>query len=66
MIDPDEVAKELAEILFTTATNGKADRLVLMSKDGRDLGGWADWAVRVHVVRVIRSAMFHDKKKEEK
>lgn len=44
---PDWIDK-LVDKLFTTGgvTTERAERLVLTSKDGKDLGGWADLAVR--------------------
>lgn len=45
-----ELAAKIAEDLFTNGVNEKADRLVLTSEDGRDLGGWSKSAAtqRIH------------------
>lgn len=45
----DRINRLLAR-LFTNGSGDEADRLVLMSKDGRDLGGWCKGAVRDAII----------------
>jgi hypothetical protein len=40
------LATEIAADLFTNGGGERADRLVLIAKDRRDLGGWGEKAVR--------------------
>ena len=37
----------LIDALFTNGEGAKAERLMLVSKDGRDLGGWGRTAVEL-------------------
>ncbi len=40
--------------LFVNGSGESADRLVLMSSDGRDLGGWGLEPAREHVLERLR------------
>lgn len=40
-----KMAQLIADRLFTNGVGKRADRLVLTSKDGKDLGGWCEQAV---------------------
>lgn len=44
-----ELADKAAKDLFTNGNGDKADRLVLTSKNGRDLGGWCETVVSDHI-----------------
>ena len=50
-----ELAAQIAEDLFTNGANEQADRLVLTSKDGRDLGGWSESALAHHIHDLLES-----------
>jgi len=38
--DTEKLVAAIVEVFFTNGAGQKADRLVLVDSDGRDLGGW--------------------------
>lgn len=50
------LAREAVEYLFVNGAGSKAERLVLTSKDGRDLGGWGKPAVLDRIALAIDAA----------
>lgn len=52
-----QLAAEIARDLFTNGFNERADRLVLTSKNGRDLGGWGEPMVRDRIADKLREAV---------
>lgn len=53
--DPFEaLADRIVADLFRNGAGQEADRLVLTSKDGRDLGGWSRGPVRDVILRELR------------
>jgi hypothetical protein len=49
-------ATECVNQLFINGQGQRAERLVLTSQDGRDLGGWGRGPVIDHVVEAIEAA----------
>lgn len=49
-----QVAERIAGILFVNGQNQQADRLVLTSKDQKDLGGWCQKAIVDIILRELR------------
>ncbi len=47
------LAKKIAKQLFTNGLDRKADRFVLMTDNGRNLGGWCEEAVVDLIQRLI-------------
>ena len=52
----EEVAANVANKLFVNGIGEEAIRLMLISADGRDLGGWCKDAVRDLVLRELDAA----------
>lgn len=48
-----EKVQEIIEYLFTNSAGQKADRLVLTTKDGKDLGGWSQAAVKAYLLKIL-------------
>jgi hypothetical protein len=44
-----ELAERIAKHLFTNGTGERAERLVLEMRNGRDGGGWSEWAVTLAI-----------------
>jgi hypothetical protein len=51
------LAEVLVDMLMVNGQGYKAERLVLMAKDGRDLGGWGRLPAIDHLAPVIDAAM---------
>ena len=50
---PARIAQAIVEELFCNGSGERADRLVLMTREGRDLGGWGQGPVRDVIARVV-------------
>lgn len=48
-----KLATRIAKDLFTNGMKERADRLALMSKDGRDLGGWGLEPMRDRIANAL-------------
>lgn len=51
----DSAVNRCLDYLFANGSGQKAERLVLTSKDGRDLGGWARAAMRDVIAKVFNA-----------
>lgn len=49
----EEIADAIVEDLFTNGFCDKAVRLVMISTEGRDIGGWGRPAVRSRVLAIL-------------
>jgi hypothetical protein len=52
-MDNRQIANEIVEQLFTNGFGNVAERLVMLSANGRNLGGWSQDAVRDQVLKVL-------------
>lgn len=51
-----QIAERIVKELFINGQGSKADRLVLTTSDGRDLGGWCERAVVDVIVNGLKEA----------
>lgn len=51
------IAEEIVEQLFVDGFKKKADRLALMSKDGKDLGGWSKGVVMDRIIIALKGKL---------
>lgn len=51
-----EIARQIAEELFTNGNSEAGDRLVLVTKHGDDLGGWGFEPVVTRITKILDEA----------
>ena len=48
-----EKAQEIVEYLFTNGFGEQADRLAMLAKNGKEIGGWGKAAVKDFLVKTL-------------
>lgn len=52
-LDPREVARRITLDLFTNGQGDKAERLVMLDADGKDLGGWSPLGMASRIAGIL-------------